>query len=259
MSRQENFENRSPDKKFKTGKELKDEVPELAEVLGSSRLARKVVNASFRILLYSYMLVTPQGREALKIPEARRTLYDREARVGLLEDSIISDKLHVPNKERTSLELKSTVAGRFVSYDFHRPEEFKSAAKKRDIQNGSGRLVVFALDEIKDNDKNDYTPTDLFNYFDILHIMSFDSYSPEDAIKEGYLKETTYRNAYKKVGLYNDRNAMFLELQGLSDQPIYAVTPKGNTVVALLTDGGKKSEQPKKVGELSRVFSFPSI
>jgi hypothetical protein len=258
MSGKEVLENKPVDKSVKKVKDLKTDDPEIMSALKQSRFLRLTINTIYRFLLYSSIFITQDGRNMLSNPEARRMLYNREARTGLLLDSIIADELYVPNEEGASLELKSAVAGRFVSYDFHRPEEFKSDAKKRDIQNDNGRLIIFALDEVKDNDKNHYTPTELLDMFNVLHVLSVDTYSLEDAIDEGYLIKTTYKDAYKKVGLYN-KYGILLGLQGLDDKTVYVVTPKGNGIVALAKDGGEKRKQPKTIGELKPVLSFPSI
>lgn len=227
---------------------------ELSATLRESRLARRLGNVFFRLSMLPTLLLTEEGRELFNDPEMRRFFYDKEARVGLLEDSIISDELYVPNMDGTSLEHKSTVAGRFVSFDFHRPEEFKSVAKNRARQNDHGKLMVFALDEVKYNGKNDYTPTDLLNPFDLLHALSIDAISPEEAIRQGFLIETTYREAYGKVGLFN-KYKICLDLQGLSDKSIYAVTPKGNTLIGLIKDAGEKKKDPKGIYELKPAFS----
>lgn len=253
MSRIEASTNNPNNKEYRRGKDAFKNAEELIDIIRDHRSVRIMINTIIKISLYGGLLITPEGRRMLKNAEARRTLYDREARVGLLEDSIISDELYIPNKERISLEKKTTVAGRFVGYDFHRPEEFKSAAKNRELQNQNGRLIIFTLDEIKNNNEDKYTPTDLLNLLDIAHFLSFDTFSLEEAIKQGYLKETTYKESYEKVGLYS-KYKMYLELQQLNDKPIYAVTPKGNSVVCLIKDGGKKQEHPKKVGAFNRNF-----
>lgn len=249
----ETFDNNSTSEGTKRGKDLEDE-DIIVSLARRSRLARKLINTIIKPLFYGSLLTTWLGLEILKDPEGRRIILDREARTGLLEDSIIGDELYVPNENRTSLERKSTVAGRFVSYDFHRPEEFKSVAKNRDRQNDQGRLAVFLLDEIKYKNKNDYTPTGLLNIFDVLHVLSFDTLSLEQAIEQGFLTKTTYKEAYGKVGLY-DRYRLYLELQQLSDKHIYAVTPKGNGVVILDKDGGEKEKTQERASELKRVFS----
>lgn len=256
MSEKEKSGNKPQD--FKSGKDFV-KAKGITEVVGwmeKTRLARKTINALVRAEIYTRMLATRNGRDALRDPERRRFFFDREARTGLLLDSIFNHELYFPNEEGSSLEYKTTVAGRFVSYDFHRPEEFNSIAKAKSRQRNEGRLVVFALNEIKDHDKDDYTPTDLFNLFDFFHMLSFDTLSIEEAVKQGYLIQTTYEEAYRKVGLY-DKYRTYLELQQLSDKSLYAVTPKGNGVVALIRDGGEKQKQPRGARQLRPVPPFP--
>lgn len=240
----------------KRGRDI-DGAEDFMMALREHRLVRKGITVGYRLMLYCTLFTTQAGRDVLNDPERRRIIYDREARTGLLEDSIIGDDLYVPNGESTSLQNKLAVAGRYVSYDFNRPKEFKSVAKNRELQNDHGRLVVFVLDEIKYNDKNDYTPTDLLNIFDLLHILSFETFSPEEAVEQGFLRKTTYEEAYKKVGLFN-KYKLSLELQQLNERTIYAVTPKGNGVVCLIRDGGERQKYPKGASELSRLpFPMP--
>lgn len=260
MSKQEAPKNSSFDFEDSTQRRQKlGEIRNSVSKLEKSRVSRTIINTSFRVLFYSVLLTTRSGREMLMDAERRRFLYDREERIGLLEDSIISDELYIPNEAGTSLEQISAVAGRFVGYDFHRPKEFKSAGKKRERQvKRDGKLWTFAINEVSGNDINDYTPTDLFNIFNPMHFLSLDIPTIDEATDQGFLQETTYRQAYEKVGMY-PRYRQYLELQGISDRTIYTVTPKGNGLVFLVTDGGEKRNQEDKVGELKPSLSFPSF
>lgn len=93
----------------KLGKDAKGE-RETVSLARRSRLARKLINAIYRPFIYCALLTIERGR-MFKDPELRRFIFDREARTGLLEDSIIGDELYVPNEDETSLECKSIAAG----------------------------------------------------------------------------------------------------------------------------------------------------
>lgn len=217
------------------------------------RVSRTFASYAIRLLFYTHLLIAEGGREILKDPMRRRFLFDREARIGFLEDSILNPHLYHPNREGASLEISSAVAGRYVGYDFHRPQEFGFKDRAHERQKVEGKLCLFALDEIKDNNASIRTPTRLLNIFDINHFLSLDFPSLEQAIEQGYLQETTYREAYTRVGLYG-KYRLSLAHSEVVDKPVYAVTPKGNSVVVLMKDAGKKVEKPKTVPEFKPVF-----
>ena len=171
-----------------------------------------VFNALWRLALYSKFLTTQEGREALKDPLSRRFLFDRERRIGLLENSIINPELYHPNRDGT-----------------------------------------FALDEVKGNPQWLHTPTNLFDIFDLAHALCFDCPPLDQAIEQGYLRETTYGAAYRKTGHYEKYRLALLH-SGINDKPVYVVTPKGNGLVGLAPDMGEKVKKPKTIPECKPVF-----
>lgn len=217
------------------------------------RLLRKITNASLRLMIFSKILMDPEGREALRDPATRRFFFDREKRTGLLEDSILNPDIYHPNRETTSLELNSAPAGRWAGYDFNRGQEFSLGKHTYERSKVDGRLTVFKLDDIQDNSADTYTPTALFNLFDVIQMLTISFPTIDEALEEGYLKETNYKDAYSKVGLY-DKYKLYLFGIGIADKPIYIVTPKGNAVVMLVRDFGRKSEKPKVVPEFKPVL-----
>lgn len=252
MSEQEPKDNKEPEE----SESLKDR-PYSGDFRNFARrhcIARLVGNNLFRLTFFTFLFCTPHGWELLKNPFIRNSIFRREGWVGLLEDSILSPSLYHPNREKTSLEQSSADAGRWIAYDFYRPQEFgKSIPFER--QRREGRLMLFSLDEVQGNSADTYTPTPLINILSIEHFLTLDFPRLEDIIKEGFLKETTYREAYDKVGLW-EKYRVALTLSNMADEKIYTVTPKGNTLVTLDRDFGKKQQDPKKAVQLRPVFDF---
>lgn len=246
MTRQEQDPNEPKKKEFSGMKDIAG--IDVKEALKTQRITRCMFNTLITFAFYASIFLSESGREALRDPIKRRFLFRREYRIGLLEEAILNNEIYHPNKEATSLELRSALAGRWVSFDFRRPQEFNLGDAKHERQKGEGRLSIFSLDEIENNDPDQYTPTLLFDLFNAEHMLSWELPSLEDAISRGYLRETTYIEAYRKVGIY-ERYRTSLILSGIAESPIYTVTPKGNGVVFLIKDGGRKSEKPKAVPE----------
>ena len=109
--------------------------------------------------------------------------------------------------------------------------------------------MSFLIDEVKDRDKSDYTPLDLFQFTDIEHIMHADFPTIEELVEQGLVEETTYEEAYRSVGLY-DQYSQSMGVLGISEETVYQITPKGNTLIDLSNDGGRKIKKSKRVKKL---------
>lgn len=232
----------------------KEDRQNVADFFKRNKLIRYPANVATRISLYIITLSTQEGRELLKNPETRLFLFDREARVGLLEDSIFSNDLFFPNKEGTSLDHETAVAGRYVGYDFRRPTEFgkKVKEKGRNMVNDA-RLFSIPLTEIIDNPRDKYTPTSLLDIYTLEDMLLFQPATIDDLFEYGFVSQTTYKEAYDRVGLYNKFKS-FIELGQIADKPVYQVTPKGNTLVILSKDFGVKQKDPKSKRVLVPAF-----
>ncbi len=237
--------NKGEKPEFKNFKNMQG-VEEFKQILRDHRKKRFIANLFTSALLYGCLFLTPTGREILSDPQRRRFFFVRRERIGFLEDSIISPDLYHPNSEDTSLELSSADAGRWIGYDFHRPEELGWKNKDTGKQKSEGRLGVFDLYEVTGNSPDTYTPTMLLNVFDLEHLLHVDFMPLEEVLEKGYLRETTYHQAYERVGLW-EKYRQGIVLAGLADTQIYTVTPKGNSLVFLSKDGGTKVEKPKEV------------
>lgn len=238
----------------KKRKQLEDK--DIADFFKRHRLARYPANITWRIAVYIAVVATPSGRDVLRKPETRRILFDREARVGLLEDSIFNNELFYPNRDETSLAHKSAVAGRYVGYDFNRPAEFGPKVKKRGTQLvEDGRLFMAPLNEIVENSPDKHTSTYLLNIFNIEHFALLQPANIDDLLGYGLLEQTTYREAYDRVGLYNKYKAS-LALGDIADRSVYRVTPKGNSLVMLERDFGEQRKLPDTKKVLKPAFAW---
>ncbi len=91
--------------------------------------------------------------------------------------------------------------------------------------------------------------------FDFEHISLMQPSSIEDAISGGFVEKTTYKNAFEQVGLY-DKFKLNLTINGVSDESVYRVTPKGNGLVILVYDFGPKENEPQVAKVPQPTFAF---
>lgn len=242
-----------PENETKVSK--KNNSKDIARFLRRHFLAKAAGNMFVLSALAYYLIFTRDGWQTLRNPELRQSLFNREENTGLLEDSIFAPDLYFPSDEGTGLENRRAVAGRWVAYDFNRPNEFGSIVKKRKTQVKQGKILAFPLIDIIDNKPDKYTPTNLFHSLWIEHLLQMESPTISDLIDYGLVEETTYREAYSRANLY-DKYRVPLTLARLNDQTVYGVTPKGNGLIFLNPDFGDKKEhkEPKKI--LKPVFNF---
>lgn len=202
------------------------------------------------------MALIGSGRYNLRNSEVRRVFFDREAQVGLLEDSIFNNELFYPNQDETGFLHKSAVAGRYVGYDFNRPAEFGPKVKKRGTQLvEDGRLFMIPLNEIMENPVDKHTSTYLLNIYNIEHMALCQPANIDDLLGHGLVEQTTYKAAYDRVGLYNKYSAS-LALGDIADRSVYRVTPKGNSLVFLAKDFGEQKKLPDAKKVLNPVLGW---
>lgn len=231
---------------FEVTEEAGERMKKLAKEMRHNPALKVTGHILYALAMVYYLSATKEGREALKNPEFRKTLIDKEKRTGLLEDTILSPILYHPNSEYTSLIKTQAQAGRWTSYDFRRSQEFYPKKVK---QLDNGKLIAFILPEIIGNDPNKFTPTNTVNIFDITHVLTIETPSIQQVIEYGYLKETTYKKAYDEAGT-NGKFDKYLQLKNLLDTKIYQVTPKGNGMLFLATDAGEQIREEQKVAKL---------
>ena len=225
------------DPKFKKNKE------EAINAMKESPLIRKIANFFYR----SYMIANPGiWKLAIKSKNFRTFLLNREKRTGLLEGSIIQNPLYIPNEE--GIEKRQVLAGQWAGYDFKRKKEFGNKVE----QYRKGKLLTFLIDEIRDNNSEDYTPTISDVLFNINHLIHIEIPSIDYCLENGIIRDTTYLKTYEQAKM--DKNYLNeLERFGVLNNSVYQVTPKGNSLIYLVGSGGEKQE-----GE-SREFSFEKL
>ena len=115
----------------------------------------------------------------------------------------------------------------------------------------NGSLGAFLADEMQDKSKEEPTPVGMLNLLDVDHVLSFDIYTPDQLIQQGMLEKSTYGDAYQSLGIYK-KYMEELGTRRLTEEPLFQVTPKGNTLIVLLPDFGERA--PKEDTQTSPVF-----
>jgi hypothetical protein len=200
-------------------------------LLKKRRVSRFIANASLKA---GYKLLAGSDRDP------------REVAVGLFAGGVIAPELAFPDHDSDTpgqTERRKAKAGQMIGYDFHRPEKFPAVFKAGTMRLvNEGKIVAFLLDEIIDNDPDQPTPDDLFNPFDLDHIVNMATYTVEELEEKGIVAKTTHQEAYEAAGVF-DEYAVDLGYRRIEETPVFQITPKGNTLVRLLPDGGDKKPQ----------------
>jgi hypothetical protein len=194
-----------------------------------------------RGIYLSSALFDPESRKFAQTPEFWKVLFDREYRTGFSEGSILQNPLYVPGGDGFSLRKENARAGSWVGYDFKNQLRYK----RRNVQNDSGKLTSFILDEIRNNPKDLYTPDYTLDIFNFYHFLCFEHPSMTYLEEQGVVEKRTYREAYQRVGRY-EQYARAMDFFGITEEPVYQITPKGNGLVILTGEGGKKVEKKKE-------------
>lgn len=219
---------------------------EMLEEIKGSKKTRIFSATLLGTALIRHFFFTPKGWKSLQKPEFWNFPFRTELRKGLLEDAIIQNPLYVPNEQEGGLKYEDALSGRWVAYDFHRERIFGRANPLK-----KGKFHSFILDDIKDNEGNTQTPTELFQLFDMYHFFHAERPSIDYLIEQEIIEPKTYGEAYQKAGQY-ETYAHALDIHELKDKKVYQVTPKGNTLLFLAGDGGdtKKHKQPEQEAAL---------
>lgn len=222
-----------PSKKPETPKSENNPWSETGEYLKEHPVARNVANALMQITVYtaSFFVFGP-----------KRTMRMRDPQYvgGLCHGSIIAQPLYYPTETKDVFNYDSADAGRWMGYDFLRHNKFPLTPEDKLRRLRKGRLIAYLLEDIKDNEPDEKTRAGSLR-FDIDSLLCMDSHTPDQLVTHGMLALTNYRDAYKAVGREQDIPA--LESRSLADDPVYQVTPKGNTLVVLMPDGGQSSSR----------------
>lgn len=230
--------------------------PESREYLLTHHLTKEFLDKLFLSFWIIRSMFILDNRNPLINPWIRKVFLQRKYRTGLLQDGILANELYFPNEEQTFLESFQAPAGRWFAYNFRAKTELNLKDRPPRDQWKGGRLITLLPEELKGRSANDYTPT-FYVDFCSTDILNFDAPSLEQIINDGLIRETNYKEAYERVGLY-EKYSRFLILAGLTDREIYQVTPKGNGLVFILPETGDKAPKPKYSPVLKPSHAFPS-
>ncbi|HEX8762885.1 MAG TPA: hypothetical protein VF733_03965 [Candidatus Saccharimonadales bacterium] len=198
-------------------------------------IQRKLINAAIRPVY----LLDP----ACKNPDSY---------TGMLKGTIISEKLLYPDQEQPDgVSYHHACPGRWLAYDFHRPEVLGPKKKGPTRQLFGGKLLTYMLEELRGQPGNEESPP--FNFFDIVQGLVVYHPGIGQLVEEEYVTPTTHQEAYRQVDAYEEY-ADAMHSRGVADDRVYQVTPKGNAMIFLVSDGGK--QRPNEDKEKNPVFGF---
>ncbi len=226
------------------GKQSPEELQETRKE--SARLKQEVTRAPIRKAIIELGLKIVVG-----YPQKRRP----DMMSGLIEGAIIGSTVSFPvaNSDKPRVEYEKAPGGRWVGYDFNRPSEFPTINAKHGVkQLTRGRLVAFLLDRVMDNEPEERTPTASVDFTSLDDVFSFDTPTIDELVDAGMLRLTTQGEAYERVGLY-DVYGEELSSRSVEDDPVFQVTPKGNSLVSLERDFGEKKPRESEMPNLGWV------
>ena len=219
------------------GDYLNDEEREGARELKNSKVRRFLGSLDLRARAFAglvSLLLAPGGWKELD----NHILYNKKEMVGFLAGSIIQNPLYYPDEG--NVEFLSTGAGNWLGFDFRRNQGFQKGVYG---PLRGGKLASFLIEDIKDNDPQQLTPTGYLNLFDVYHMAQMEFPIMDYLVKNGLVSTSTYAKSFEKAGEYSQFKGMLKEL-GIAEKPIFEVTPKGNGLVFLVEVEGEK--RPKE-------------
>ena len=165
-----------------------------------------------------------------KRAQEHEDFHDQEKSRGLLQGSIIGPTLCYPEPATHELIYRRPDTSAWVGFDFLRPAVFMDRPTVRQVWEGT--LAGAHIDEVRENKAEQETPTDIFDHGYVMHTLAKAPRQALELVVLGMLRQTTYLEAYDEVGLA-EAYGSGLKQRGLADEPVYQVTPKGNTLVFL--------------------------
>jgi len=172
-----------------------------------------------------------------------KSVQSGEIVAGLIDGAIIAPKLAYVNMETGQMMYEEAHSAGMIAFDATRPQEFpKSDIGYNLALVSKGVLWSFMPEEIKKNAEETKTPTGYVEMYNMKHLMTLDKHPLDKLLGEKVLRAVTMAEAYDYAGL--DEFIPGLEARRLADDRVYQVTPKGNTLMQLLEDGGDRA--PKR-------------
>ena len=241
---------------FIMDEEKKREGREKLRIICKNRpINRALGSFTFRTAYYMsplFLLFSQEGREKLKDPETWKKLVISERRIGMLEGTIISDSQYVPDVENANFTYESEKPGSWIGVDYLREQELGRNSKKI----SRGKLLSFPLEEVEGRTGDEYTPTGLFDMFDPLHVLRFQSPTLDELVKDEFIKPTSYSDALRRVGQY-EVLANNIAIMGIEGKEVYQVTPKGNSLIFLNKPMGDTKTRLRE--DMSPVYERPQF
>jgi hypothetical protein len=185
----------------------------------------------------------------LKVVEATlRAKYGKDGKeilpsaiAGICVDGMIGTKLCYPDPAHgNELILHRPKNSAYLSYDPRRPEYFPAAAKQDFFTvSGEGSLAALMINGIEEQHEDELTLLSAQELVSAETLFSFDKPGLERLIELGMLARRTHEDAFEHAGLEDYIGG--LRSRSMHDEIVYQVTPKGNTLVMVIPDGGDRS------------------
>jgi hypothetical protein len=224
-----------------TGPTHTDKEIQKSKRLRRNPLLRQAYNSYYKIMFAVMIPLYPLLTRDLD-PGLYRYVLDWRRRIGMLDCSIISNRLFAPNDENTSIQECRSVAGRWSAYDHLRRKEMGLPDLNNRVVNG--RLFAYPLEEILENASDHYSPLGLIDPINMEDEFLRHYPTIDELLGWGFIQETTYALAYSGMKL-NQNLMRDMVLLGIQDKEVYQVTPKGNGLVFIAPDEGEPKKKPE--------------
>ncbi len=166
-----------------------------------------------------------------------------DAIAGICVDGMIGQRVCYPDDEAGGqLMVHRADNAAYLSYDPRRPTQFPVGVKYGNVNMAKeGTLAAFMIDGLEDKQPDDSTLLMPQDWMTADVLLSFDKPGLERLIELGMLARRSHELAFEHAGM--EQYIDDLRARSMHDAIVYQVTPKGNTLVMLTPDGGKRTPQ----------------
>ena len=163
---------------------------------------------------------------------------------GICVDGMIGQRVCYPDDEAGGqLMVHRADNAAYISYDPRRPTQFPVGEKHGNPSMvKEGALVAFMVDGLEHKQPDDLTLLMPHDWISPEILYSVDKPGLERLIELGMLARRSHELAFEHAGM--EQYIDDLRARSMHDEIVYQVTPKGNTLVTLEPDGGKRTRQP---------------
>lgn len=156
---------------------------------------------------------------------------------GLLEHAIIGKRLCCPDESIGALVLRYAAPGAFISYDITRASYLPATAASAPnilFDTQAGLLRSYLPPDVQEQPASVLTPTRHRGAMSYQVRKSFDTRTVDQLVQEGLIVGCTQQEAYERAEAseYIDD----LRRRGTANEPVWQVTPKGNSLITLVPD-----------------------